>query len=69
MPVRVSVRSRKVFGVPVWVWLEKQRKVGCEGAGAGSVHEEYLGSTIAVGAAHKEEACGCAVRLLSNIST
>ena len=69
MRLRVSVRSRKVFGVPVWVWLEKQRRVESAAAGAGSVNEEKLGSVMAVGAAHKRDACGCAVRLLSNIST
>ena len=69
MRLRVSVRSRKVLGVPVWVCLEKQRRVKSAGAGAGLVHGKKLDSVMAVGAAHKNDACGCAVRLLSNIST
>ena len=43
--------------------MKKQLRVGSAGAGESSVHEELLGAVMALGAAHKKDACGCGVRL------
>ena len=80
--VRVRCKLKKTIGAVAGVgavqksfWgagmgvVGKTTKGGVCGCGRGFGTRKKLDSVMAVGAAHKKDACGCAVRLLPNIST